>query len=281
MAANGETGYENLYDEADDLELQETGPGYEEGDGDGGVDPSVMQMVERLLAKREEELVKAIESGDTKTGVYKGLQKVLARRDKENQTLRAQLDAAMAKLQQFETLAEQMAEGINWASSVMLGALPEDERQSALQDLQARRSKLAMKELERKVAQASASGPVLPQAGPDDVPDFVKEGRRKFVELTRAMAKKFGVDPDDEGLDYGEDDEPLVQRLERFQASLERVIGRTDEDEGRISAVRRRFEPATTRTGGAGAASAGVSRSSLDEAAARILREIRRSGFRR
>ncbi len=271
---------ELLDDEADDFSFEEPDGGDEYTEDElGNLDPTILKSVERILAEREAALVKAIESGDTKNGVYKGLQKQLSKRDRENIELKQQLEAAVAKLQQFEGLADELTEGLNWASDVMLGALPDEDKQSALQNLESRKSKLALKDLERRLKNPSGNR-VTSSSGDGNLPEYVIEGRRKFIEMSKATAERFGVDPDNGELDFGDDEDALIVRMEKFNSSLEKLL-QDDKLEARVSALRKKTEPVTTRTGGSGGASAGTRRVSLDEVSDKLMRELRRADFRR
>lgn len=273
-----------------DDELELLGDANTEGDEDaaGGydnfsdeaefVDPEIESAVRKLLEKRERELADAIARGDTKNGVYKGLQRHLSAREKKIASLEAQLAQAMAQLEQYQALAEELTEGLNWASNTMLESLPDDIRQTAMADLQARRAKLAEGRLARKL-QASTFAPPA-QAGTGDVPDYVREGRKRFLEMSRNLAKRFGVDPDDPRLDYGDDDDSFVVRYEKFNQSLQELLG-ADDMEQRVANVRQRTQPVLTRSGSGGGASVGPRRMSLEEATRQVLHELRRRDFGR
>lgn len=269
----------NEFEFADDAANIESDSEYVDGNEDSGldeefVDPVVAEAVEKLLAKREKELADAIARGDTKNGVYKGLQRHLSARERENQALQAQLRQALAQLEEYRSYIDELSEGLTWASNTMLSALPDDDRQSALLDLQARKAKLAERQLElRRQAMASAAA----QPSGTEVPEYVRVGRQKFIEMSRDMAKRFGVDPDDSRLDYGDDEDPFITRYEKFHKSLQELIA--EGAERRVAGVRQRVQPVGTRTGGGGGVSSGPRRLSLEEASRQVLSEIRRRDF--
>lgn len=216
--------------------------------------PALLKRLEALQAEREEALINAIENGDTNNRVYKGLQKVIARKDREIDETSHALKDAIGKIQEFEGLLSGLSEGVNWLSDTTLRALPEDDRKEAYGNLQERRLKVLQQELERqqKAAPQQQQPPQEPPAesGDEDFQKLVAERSQAFVEGRRKAAERAGVSPDDADLDYGETGEGLVERLEKFEASLLKLLERGTE--AKLDKVRPKTQITPTRSSGGG-----------------------------
>lgn len=240
----------------------------------GALDPGLQRQIQKLLDEREAQLSKEIESGKTKHPVYKGIQKTLNKEQQRSARLEQQLEAAIAKLSQFDATVEELTDGLNWAGNNLLDALPEDSKNAALNDLNQRNVKRQSKEIERLRNGGSARNQTA-QRPDGQEPQWLIEGRAKLKALFMEDAAELGLEEDDDRLDFGDDDEPVVERLAKFRKSL-KAIKNEDGDDKRLASVRQKTEPVTTRTAGGGAVGAGVQRRSLEAASRDIMREIRR-----
>lgn len=274
--------YEAEEDNLDDVGA--VGTGNEIGSNDDlddgeELDPKLVAKLQKLMVAREAELAAAIESGDTKNGVYKGLQKSIGKKDKEIDDLRGKLQVALDRFDRYEGNMEDMVEGLNWSSETLLDALPEETQQSAKLALQERRVKLRTAQLDKRMA---APAPAQqPESQSTEQPAWVTERIAKFVTGRQAAAVRAGVKADDPGLDYGTDEEGLVERLDKFEDSLAKLLASGDDK--RIDAVRKRSEPVETRSyGGSMPVSSGVSgKSRLELAALERVKAIRTGAFGR
>lgn len=274
----------NYEDEEDNLDnVDDEGTGNEKGsdsDSDGEeLDPKLIAKLQKLMEAREVELAAAIESGDTKNGVYKGLQKSIGKKDREIDDLRGQLREALDRFDRYEGNMEDIVEGLNWSSETLLGALPEDDQKSAKLALQERRVKLRTTQLEKKT---SAPAPEKRQESQStEQPAWVTERIAKFVTGRQAAAVRAGVKADDPDLDYGTDEDGLVERLDKFDESLVKLLAKGDDQ--RIEGVRKRTEPVGTRSSGGGvpAVANNSGKSRLELASQERLKAIRGGSFGR
>ena len=227
-------------DESDD---DDEGGDPDEDDDD---DPEFTAKVTKAVEAREAALLEALENGDTKHPVYPKWQRVLARKDKQLADQGALIENAVQRLEALDAQMAGSKAGFDWISSTVLDALGDDDRQAA--ELGAREARLALGE-----NLASRRPAPRPQPQQQEVlPDFVIEGRKKFLEGRQAAAKRAGVDPKDPSLDYGADNEAILVRLEKFEDSLTKAMA--TKNEKRIANVRQRPGnlPATRASGDKG-----------------------------
>lgn len=255
-------------------EGQENQSNDDQGNEDDGLDPKLVAFIERQLTKREEELARAIESGDTKNGVYKNLQRSMAKKDKTITELRSLLS-------QFEGQMEAQQDGFNWLANTTLEALPEDTRKLA---------ELALKERTIAFREKQLTKPRTPVAEDDsdedfpaEVPPEIRARIVKFEEGRKAAVKKLGLDPDDPRIDYGGRTEGILERMEKWENSVEKLQAEKESKaEKEISSVRQRTQPVGTRSTGASApvtGSDGLTR--LERGIQARLREIESGKFDR
>lgn len=269
---------DNLEDDVDDsVNSNEEGSGSEPEDDE--LDPKLIAKLQKLMEAREVELAAAIEAGDTKNGVYKGLQKSIGKKDREIDDLKGQLQAALERFDRYEGNMEDIVEGLNWSSETLLDALPEDDQKSAKLALQERRVKLRTSQLEKRT---TAPAPAARQESQStEQPAWVTERITKFVKSREAAAVRAGVKADDPALDYGTDEDALVDRLDKFEESLAKLLA--SGDDRRIAGVRKQTEPVGTRSSGGGAPSAASlsGKSRLEMASQERLKAIRSGSFGR
>lgn len=243
----------------------------------GSLDPALQRQIQKLLDEREAALSKEIESGKTKHPVYKGIQRTLAKEQERSKRLEQTLEAALAKLSQFDLSVDELYDAVNWAGNNLLEALPDDTKNLALNDLNRRNVERQKREIERLRNGGGARIQSGQRNGGEDEPQWLKDGRAEFKALCDEEAAEAGIEADDERLDYGDDNEAVVKRLKKFRASLKAIVNE-DGLEKRVASVRKKTEPVTTRTSGGGAVGTGVQRKSLEDASRDIMREIRRGG---
>ena len=252
------------YDDEDYLgDEQQEGDDDENGadDEDIEIDPRVQKKLEDLLTSRQ----KAFDDQ------YKGLQRNVSAKDREILELKKALamNSAYSK-----SGIEDADEAFQWMAETVLAALPDDARKQAELAFKERKANLAMRRLAsaQQAPQAQARGN---DSDDEDVPDWVRERIQKFVNVARKSATRAGLDPDDKSLDYGNDNDGLVERLEAFEESLEKAVAA--KKDSRTERVRQKQEPVATRTSGGGSSpGANVSsRDPLRSGSSQRLRDIR------
>lgn len=247
--------YEDEYLENPDDDANENGANADEDE----LDPVVAKKLEALLAER----AKAFEAQ------YKGLQRSHSAKDREILALRKQLEESGHNI-------EEASEAFQWVAETVLGALPDDARTAAELAFRERSAKLATRRLEKA---RNAPPPQQQASGDDDVPDWIRERIQKFVNVARKSATRAGVDPDDKSLDYGSDDEGLVERLEKFEDSLAKA--QAAKKDSRLERVRQTKEPVATRSSGGGSnpGTPASSYDSLQAGAAKRIADMRSGKF--
>lgn len=273
-------------DEDEDLNEGEGEPG---GEGEGGeknqssedLDPKLKAKLEEMLAEREAALAKSIEDGDQNNGVYKGLQRSMAAKDRKIADLEAQVTKAAQVIEEFASRFNAAVDDQEGLKEILLSALDEDDRKVATGKLEERNLNRSRKQLEE--AQQRAQQRTQTQASSSDeeqVQALIRERTAQFIAGRKASAKRFGVDPDDKRLDYGSDGEGLIERMEKFDASLAKAIDEDRANEEAVNRVRPKTNTPATRSSGGGnapASSTGASRleRGADEALRKFLGNIR------
>jgi hypothetical protein len=268
-------------DEEVEEELGETdGEGEDANEGEessNDLEPALKAQLEKLFAERETALAKSIEEGDQNNGVYKGLQRSMASKDRKIQELEATVTRASQVIEEIAGRIDGQGDISEWLKETVLDALGEDDRKIADGKLQERTLNRSRAQLDAAKARAQAP---QSQAAPGDDEQFqalIRERMAQFVTGRESTAKLFGVDPKDARLDYGKDDEGLIERTAKFDASLAKLLKEDQDGEETVNRVRPKTNRPATRSSGGGnapASSSGASR--LEQGADEYLRKIRR-----
>lgn len=278
-------------DDSDDAEAVDNEDSDDE-DGDGDDDAEADELYKKVSQK----LVDELERGDTESGVYKGLQKVIGKKDTEINQLRQQLEAneqfqneVVEYIKNVRGDVDELSDMSNWASETLMGALNDEYREEAQRKYTERKgSRKAQSEFDslkaeverlRKEKEGGQQGAGRGQAQDAPQRDPAIQARiKEFEDDRREAAKRAGIDPDDSRLDYGSQDEGLIERLKKFESSID-AISKTDaKKKKKVDSVRGKgTKPRTRGSGGASASQSdedfGLSR--LDRAAAEIFKEMR------
>lgn len=271
--------YEEQSEDADGYGQASPDADTDEGStGDSGFDEldELSEADQRRLAKlldaEAAKLAKAIEDGDAKHPVYKGLQRRLSQKDKVIDGLTSQLQAAIERMQVFEDGLGGADEMLKWLAETTLEAVPEEYRKEAEMKLRERRMTYQESRARQRNAPAPAPQPQSREEPSDEIPEWVKEQQKKFVESRRKAAQRVGLDPADKRIYYGSDpNEPLAMRLEKFEESIEKLL---DGDEDRLEGVRMRTEPVPTRNGSGGGAPTFTGGSAMDKLRAGSMKRL-------
>lgn len=214
-------------------------------EGKKGEEPEA-DPTEAKFNKWVDELVESLEKGDTNNKVYKGLQKVIGRKDGIISAQEAKLALAELKLREAEDVATEMSQGMAWLSETLLENLPDDRRQDAANKLLQRQNQF----LSGKLRQGAVAPPAQQAQPQDEASRKIAEYKQQFLDSRRAAVKRAGFNPDDPAIDYGDENDPLLSRIETFDASLEKL--RLAKEEERIQKVSKKPPAAETRSGGGG-----------------------------
>ena len=208
------------------------------------------QTAEEKFEKWQRELLEAIDKGDTNNSFYKGLQKVVNKKQSAIEELQKLVEASQAKLQEYEDQFEAMGEGMTWLTETTMGALPDNVSKEALLKLSQKANERLQGKLQGKAAQQAKPAERGDGNEQRDEPEEVKAYKAKFLNGRKEAAKRAGVNPDDSALDYGDYWEPVVERIEKFEASLLKLVEANEQ--ARLAAVSQKNDVIGTRSAGGG-----------------------------
>lgn len=244
---------DNIWESADEdaTSVNDGNPDESEGNNDAQpsgdeLTPAEQARFQKMWAEHEKKLAEAIAKGDTKNGVYTGMQRLVAERERANAALR----------QDIAALQEQISgagDAFDWIAETVLEALPEADRDRAKLALFERRDKAAAERAkqanqQRQAQQTSQQAPNEPDG--DEVMKAIHARIEAFVNDRKAKTKAMGLDPDDKAIDYGNDEDSFFDRLAKWEASVEKA--KASKDDARVAGVRQNIEVSPTRSGGGG-----------------------------
>lgn len=226
---------QELYSEDDDIEFDVKNLGSRE-----------RKKYEKMREDIENSVVNALAEGDPDGKFYKGLQRVLAKRDRELSETRS----ALASLLQRFGIVEDNAQDLEFMKNIVKDMLDEDSRpvmEERYKSFKTQKQQEAwMNQIQWQQQQAQQAQQMGYQRyGTEDDDEQIRQYRKQATEKLKAFARKAGIDPNDKELDYGTEDEPLLARMDKLANSIEKISQGDDED---IEDVRQRTPRAKTRT---------------------------------
>lgn len=235
---------ENFF--GDDEELDESDDREETAEEDfsySNLSASEKKRYDKMKAEIEGAIVSEIARGDTNSEVYKGLQRVLARKDKELAEARNALAGVIDKVNN-----DKSGQKVDFLENILRDLLDDDGRKeydnrlrSFNTEVENQKNKQILDQLLK--GQAQVSVPMYGQPSEEDAQ--IAQYRKEATQKLKSFAKRMGVDPDSSGLDYGSEDEPLLVRMDKLSLSIEKVSEENDLDK-----VRRKVPQPKTRTNG-------------------------------
>lgn len=235
-------------DDAGDEENEDGEQAGNEGNGNGAAkQETVADVVARIVEEREAQLAKAIEDGDTKNGVYKGLQRAMSRKDALIEQQQRELAELRAMYSGLSDTVEETGAAAQWLGDTVIDALDDADKVKATAKFHEKRADLLQKRGERKATPPAQRQQQPAPQGDEAFQQLVTQRKAAFLEGRRAAATKFGVDPNDAGLDYGSDDEGLPERVAKFEDSLLKVMGAKKTNDA-LESVRQKVAPVGTRS---------------------------------
>ena len=201
-----------------------------------------------LRKEVEESVIEAIANGDTNSGVYKGLQRVLARRDRELEQTRNVLADVVNRLQG----ADLEGSNIQFLESVLQDMLDDDgkkefnNRKNNFVQQKENKARNQVIDAMLRGQMPAPSGVQLYGKGPslEDDPT-IAQYRKEATNSLKKIVEKAGIKVDAAGLDFGDENEPLVVRMGKLASSIERV--KAAEEEEAVGSVRRKGNLPNTR----------------------------------
>lgn len=237
-----------------------------------GTDPASIRKA--LKEEVVNELVGELSRGDKDSPVYKGLQRVIASKDQQIQSLQM---AQQALAQQMQAGFTSLSTEDQFLSAALIRNLPSAEQERIQRELSARKQ-AALEAQVRALQQPKPPVPQYPQV-PDPYEEQLKAARAEAEAVMRESVKEYGLDPDDKSLDYGSQDEVFAQRFKKLNSSIAKAL--KAKDDAVVAGVRQTVPMTPSRTGGGSSSSgsgAGFGRGTLSEGANEVLERIRNPG---
>lgn len=228
-------------DDDDDAELNDDGDD-EEFDTDR-LTAAERKRYEKMRSSIEDSLVEAISKGDTNSGVYKGLQRVLASRDRELAAART----ALAAISEETRVNSEKVDEVDFLKDIILNILDDDSKKVFEDKYKQHQSNRKAQRNEALLQSLVNQGQQFNQgfSQNNSVPDEIVQYRKEATKTLKNFAKKMGVDPDDKELDYGNEEDVLLDRMTKLQASIERI---NDDEDRDIQRIRRKGARPNTRS---------------------------------
>lgn len=241
---------DDLYDdEYDDEELDDDDEFDEEDDTDDDDEDSEESLRERLKKEATDEIVKMLSSGDQNTPIYKGLQRVISQKDREINETRQALASLAEQVNKGQSASAETNDSFEFLMNTFKEVLNEDDRKVLDQKYddfkKSRGEKSRLDNIEGALKYITESMQGRTQSPRDERPESndmderLAQLRKEATEELRGIAETNGFDPDDENLDFGSEDEPLLERIRKLRGS----IAKASEVEG----VRRKKKRSRTR----------------------------------
>ncbi len=243
---------EDLFDQdwendfEDDEELGDNEGNNEEEFDYNSLTPAEKRRYDKMKETIEASVVEALAKGDQSSPIYKGMQKVVSRKDQELAQYR---QALAGVIQEVQAQKEQGGE-IEFLKDIVKDML-DDESKKQFEDRferfnEKRKGNRTEQLLSALLQQQQQKEHNYPAYGQEEEDPQITQYRKEATKKLHAFARKMGVDPEKDGLDFGDESEALLTRMDKLAASIERVS--VEKDERDVASVRRRGNQPATRT---------------------------------
>lgn len=223
---------------SDDEELDDEEEDEEEFDYNS-LSPSEKKRYDKMRSDIESRIVDQIAKGDQKSQIFKGLQRVINGKDRDITQLKTILQSFSDRLGNAETNGSD----VEFLRDIVEEMLDDEGKKVFRQRLETHKAKKENQDTKNRLNQlmngTTPSAYGAPNYGQED--ETIKQYRREATSKLRSLAKRAGVDPDDDGLDFGDEEEPLLDRMRKLEDSIDKVKDRRDDED--ISRVRRKVNP--------------------------------------
>jgi hypothetical protein len=254
VATNRTSEDDNLFDsEWEDDYDNELEPSNDNSGDDGEFDydslsASEKKRYDKMRKSIEDSLVDELSKGDTNSPVYKGMQRVVSQKDRELQQYRQALAGVIQQVQ----AQEEKGGDVDFLKEIVKDMLDDDSKRVFDEKFERFTEKRKGTKTEQMLAallqQQQGQQQQYPMYGQEQEDPQIAQYRKEATKRLQAFAKKMGVDPEKDGLDFGDENDALLVRMDKLAASIERVSKEKDEQE--IQGVRRRGTQPNTRTRG-------------------------------
>lgn len=252
MATKRTSESEDLFDSEweDDFDNDEELDNGESGD-DGEFDyesltPSEKKRYDKIRKQVEDSVIDTLAKGDTNSPIYKGMQRVVSQKDRELQQYRQALAGVMQQVQ----MQEERGGDVEFLKEIVKDMLDDDSRKVFEDKFERFNEKRKGTKTEQMLAtllqQQQGQQQPYPMYGQEEEDPQITKYRKEATQRLMAFAKKMGADPERDDLDFGDENEALLVRMDKLAASVERSIANRDERD--VDSVRRRGSQPNTRT---------------------------------
>lgn len=187
--------------------------------------------LQKLIAEAEKAIADSLATENPNSGIYKGLQRHLNKRDQKI----AQLEAYIAQL---ETGSKGDSKEVEFLKTIIPQMLDPKDREVFNREREQFFEKSKNTDLESMVQtllnQQRGAQYVQQNSGEED-PRLV-EYRRQATQELNSLAEVMGIDPKDNRLDFGNEADPLATRISKLRESASKI----KKDDENISSVRRK-----------------------------------------
>ncbi len=229
----------------------ESGYGDDETDDDDGYELS--PALKRQLEKERESLINQIvsEIAEEKSDgqVYKGLQKVLSKRDLELRELRDTNQQLMNMMNEMGMVVNGVSAGLSWTNKALLENVDEDIQKELANQLKDQEINRLQNRLQYRdaVQQQPQQQPAVDQSAYEEA----KRRRDQFIEDQRDLAEAMGLERNDPRLKFGGDDTwNAAEITAAFKQSVKEIMAEEKETKG---VIQKKNQPTTRTSGGSGA----------------------------
>jgi len=242
----------------------------DEGTDDGQYDEIRQKVVDEVV----EELAK----GDTNSPIFKGLQKVISRKDKEILEHKQALIMLGQAIQSGRYQGSEVSQRLEFLEGFLEKMLDDDGKQVYKSERDRKAAELKQKQQEEVINQIlknQTRGQWQPTYEADDQENDEFAGyRREALDRLKEFVKMSGIDPNHKELDYGDEQDSLLERMNALSESIKKVRETADDEE--IQSVRRKKKLPSTRTNGERKRGQSYSaRDILDEGALQLIKQMR------
>lgn len=155
---------------------------------------------------------------------YKGLQKVLAKKDAQIAALEREYREALARIDQRQSQVEDRVSAVgeytNLTFNQLTANLEDEPAERARLELLRKSAELETAKAQRAQQRQQPTAQPEPAAWEQELARQIAEESASFVGNMKLMAATIGVDPEDPNLDFGDVTETFNQRVVKFNNSV-------------------------------------------------------------
>lgn len=230
----------------------------------------------KIRKEIEDSIIDQLAKGDQSSPIFTGLQKVIAKKDKELLETRASLSGVIDYVKGMAQNQANTDVFVQFLADNFPQMLSEDDRTIYTQRWNQHLEKTKNKRLEQTVMDLTTRQGQQQYSQPQDQgDDRIAQYRKDATNTLKEFAKNMGVSPDDPNLDYGDEEAPLLVRMESFSKSISKAKDSLDEED--VDSVRKKSNRPNANTGRTASPGANAGGGDLiKRASAKMAEQMRR-----